>query len=59
MPRKITLDLPNLTGKRALLTGGSDGMGLHIATRLAAAGAELLLPVRNRRKGEAAVATVG
>ncbi|KZE32989.1 SDR family oxidoreductase [Microbacterium sp. T32] len=58
MPRKITLDLPNLTGKRALLTGGSDGMGLHIATRLAAAGAELLLPVRNRRKGEAAVATI-
>lgn len=58
MPRQITLDIPNLTGKRALLTGGSDGMGLHIATRLAAAGAELLLPVRNRTKGEAAAAAI-
>ncbi|MDQ1205855.1 SDR family oxidoreductase [Microbacterium sp. SORGH_AS_0862] len=58
MPRQITLDIPNLTGKRALLTGGSDGMGLRIATRLAAAGAELILPVRNRTKGEAAVAAI-
>lgn len=58
MPRQITLDIPNLTGKRALLTGGSDGMGLHIASRLAAAGAELLLPVRNRTKGEAAAAAI-
>jgi len=40
------------------VTGGSDGIGLGIATRLAGAGAELLLPVRNRAKGEAAVAEI-
>jgi NAD(P)-dependent dehydrogenase (short-subunit alcohol dehydrogenase family) len=52
------IQLPDLTGTRALVTGASDGMGLVIATRLAAAGAELLLPVRNPRKGEAAVETI-
>ena len=49
-----TLEIPDLTGRRALVTGGSDGIGLGIATRLAAAGAELVLPVRNPAKGEKA-----
>jgi NAD(P)-dependent dehydrogenase (short-subunit alcohol dehydrogenase family) len=52
------MQLPDLTAKRALVTGASDGIGLLIATRLAAAGAELVLPVRNPRKGEAALATI-
>jgi NAD(P)-dependent dehydrogenase (short-subunit alcohol dehydrogenase family) len=56
--RPIDFPLPDLTDTRALLTGGSDGIGLGIATRLAAAGAEVLLPVRNRAKGEAAVAAI-
>jgi NAD(P)-dependent dehydrogenase (short-subunit alcohol dehydrogenase family) len=50
----IDISIPNLTGRRAVLTGGSDGIGLHIAQRLAAAGAVLVLPVRNRGKGERA-----
>ncbi|GAA5150178.1 SDR family oxidoreductase [Nocardioides marinquilinus] len=58
MPRTYDLPLPDLTGRRALVTGASDGMGLGIAERLAGAGAEVLLPVRNRAKGEAAVARI-
>ncbi|PPS88882.1 SDR family oxidoreductase [Streptomyces sp. MH60] len=56
MPRTdFDITVPDLTGRRAVVTGASDGLGLGIATRLAAAGAEVLLPVRNPRKGEAAL----
>lgn len=59
MPRnKIDIDVPDLSGTRALVTGGSDGIGLGIVRRLAAAGAEVLLPVRNARKGAAAIDAV-
>ena len=59
MPRKdIDITLPDISGRRIVLTGGSDGMGLIMATRLAAAGADLILPVRNAGKGEAAIATI-
>lgn len=59
MPRRTpTLALPDLSGRRAVVTGGSDGIGLGIATRLAAAGAEVVLPVRNPTKGEAAIASI-
>jgi NAD(P)-dependent dehydrogenase (short-subunit alcohol dehydrogenase family) len=56
MPRTdFDITVPDLTGRRALVTGASDGIGLGVATRLAAAGAEVLLPVRNPGKGEAAL----
>ena len=54
-PRQYDITLPDLTGRRAVVTGASDGMGLGIAAALAGAGAEVLLPVRNPAKGEAAV----
>ncbi len=59
MPRRpIDITVPDLTGKRAVVTGASDGMGLAMARRLAAAGAEVIMPVRNPRKGEAAIAGI-
>ncbi|MCD5354729.1 SDR family oxidoreductase [Kineosporia mesophila] len=59
MPRsQPDITVPDLTGKLAVVTGASDGMGLVLATRLAAAGAALILPVRNPRKGEAAAVTI-
>jgi NAD(P)-dependent dehydrogenase (short-subunit alcohol dehydrogenase family) len=50
--------VPDLSGKLAVVTGASDGVGLGLAARLAGAGAEVVLPVRNRGKGEAAVARI-
>lgn len=47
--------VPDLAGKLAVVTGASDGVGLGLAERLAQAGAELVLPVRNQAKGERAL----
>ncbi|TXK17760.1 SDR family oxidoreductase [Homoserinibacter sp. GY 40078] len=54
----IDITIPDQTGVRAVVTGASDGMGFHIAERLAAAGAEVIIPVRNPTKGEAAIARI-
>jgi NAD(P)-dependent dehydrogenase (short-subunit alcohol dehydrogenase family) len=48
--------VPDLSGKLAVVTGASDGIGLALAARLARAGAEVVLPVRNPAKGAAAAA---
>lgn len=59
MPRRtIDITIPNLSGQRAVITGASDGMGLRMAARLAAAGTEVIMPVRNMAKGEAAIASI-
>ena len=41
----------NLTGKRAIVTGGSSGIGIETARVLASAGAEVTLAVRNTEAG--------
>ena len=56
--RQPDITVPDLTGKLAVVTGASDGVGQSLAARLAAAGAEVIMPVRNQRKGEAAIATI-
>jgi NAD(P)-dependent dehydrogenase (short-subunit alcohol dehydrogenase family) len=58
MSRTHDLQIPDLHGRRAVVTGASDGIGRVIALRLARAGAEVILPVRNSSKGEAAVAGI-
>ncbi|GAA1394183.1 SDR family oxidoreductase [Pseudonocardia kongjuensis] len=58
MPRTIDITLPDLTGKLAVVTGASDGIGAVIARRLAGAGAELIMPVRNPAKGERAAGAI-
>ena len=55
MTRNATVDVPDLSGRRVVVTGGSDGIGLGLTQRLAAAGAEVVLPVRNTDKGRDAV----
>ncbi|WP_307834491.1 SDR family NAD(P)-dependent oxidoreductase [Paractinoplanes lichenicola] len=47
-----------MNDKLAIVTGASSGVGLGLATRLAAAGVELILPVRDAAKRSAAVATI-
>jgi gluconate 5-dehydrogenase len=54
----MSLTLFDLTGRRALITGSSQGIGLAIAEGLAAAGAEVVLNGRNRVKLDTAVAAL-
>jgi NAD(P)-dependent dehydrogenase (short-subunit alcohol dehydrogenase family) len=42
----------DLTGRRAVVTGGASGIGIETARALAGAGAEVTLAVRNRDAGE-------
>ena len=47
-----------ISGKTAVVTGASSGLGLEASVKLAGLGADLVLVARDRRRGEAAVATV-
>lgn len=48
-----------LAGRRALVTGGTAGIGLETARLLAAAGAEVIVTGRDRDRGAAAAADLG
>jgi NAD(P)-dependent dehydrogenase (short-subunit alcohol dehydrogenase family) len=56
--KQSDIAVPDLSGKIAVVTGASDGVGLALAMRLAGAGAEVVMPVRDAGKGEAAVAKI-
>jgi NAD(P)-dependent dehydrogenase (short-subunit alcohol dehydrogenase family) len=47
-------DIPELTGKTAIVTGANSGLGKEAAHALAAAGARVVLAVRDPEKGKAA-----
>ena len=55
----MSLTLFDLSGKRALITGSSQGIGLSLAEGLAKAGASVVLNGRSADKVDAAVASIG
>ncbi|HEY7632862.1 MAG TPA: SDR family NAD(P)-dependent oxidoreductase [Thermoleophilaceae bacterium] len=52
------VDGVDLSGKRAIVTGGASGIGVETARALAGAGAEVTLAVRNTRAGEEVAADI-
>jgi NAD(P)-dependent dehydrogenase (short-subunit alcohol dehydrogenase family) len=61
--RETSMPLPgiqlfNLTGRLAIVTGGSKGLGQAMAAGLASAGADLLLTSRNEEEVRAVAATI-
>jgi NAD(P)-dependent dehydrogenase (short-subunit alcohol dehydrogenase family) len=51
----LAVTVPDLSGKLAVVTGSNSGLGLGLTTRLSAAGADVIMAIRNRAKGEAAI----
>jgi NAD(P)-dependent dehydrogenase (short-subunit alcohol dehydrogenase family) len=51
-------DIPDQSGRVAIVTGGNSGLGLAAARALAAAGAETILACRDTEKAEAAAASI-
>ena len=45
-----TADIPDLTGRVAVITGSNAGLGFHIAADLAGAGARVIMACRNETK---------
>ncbi|MEO7331169.1 MAG: oxidoreductase, partial [Minicystis sp.] len=51
-------DIPDQTGRTAIVTGANTGIGLETARMLAKKGAEVVLACRNPEKGQAALASI-
>jgi NAD(P)-dependent dehydrogenase (short-subunit alcohol dehydrogenase family) len=51
-------DIPDLSGRTAVVTGANSGVGFEVAMELAAHGAHVILACRNPDKGAAALARV-
>ena len=52
------MNLFDLTGRVAVITGGNGGLGLAIALGMAEAGASVVIAARNAAKAEKALATL-
>lgn len=52
-------DIPDLTGRVAVVTGANRGLGLEITRDLAGAGARVIMGCRDEASGEAAAAAIG
>ncbi|HTX97446.1 MAG TPA: SDR family oxidoreductase [Mycobacterium sp.] len=55
MVSNLVATVPDLSGKLVVITGANSGLGLGLARRLSAAGADVVMAIRNRAKGEAAI----
>ena len=59
MSNWTTADIPDQTGRVAVITGANTGLGYETAAALAARGAHVVLAVRNVEKGKQAAARIG
>lgn len=55
MVHDLVATVPDLSGKLAVVTGANSGLGFGLAKRLSAAGADVVMAIRNQAKGEAAI----
>jgi NAD(P)-dependent dehydrogenase (short-subunit alcohol dehydrogenase family) len=58
MSKKTQIDIPDQSGRFVVITGSNSGIGLEAARELAGAGAEVVLAVRNLKKGEGAAVSI-
>ncbi|GIG89488.1 SDR family oxidoreductase [Plantactinospora endophytica] len=56
--RSPDIDVPDLAGKLAVVTGANSGIGFGASSRLARAGAEVILAVRDEARGNKALAEI-
>ncbi len=56
--RWTSADLPDLSGRTAVVTGGSSGLDTEAVRALAGAGARVVLAVRDTARGESVAATI-
>jgi NAD(P)-dependent dehydrogenase (short-subunit alcohol dehydrogenase family) len=56
--KKPDITVTDLTGKLAVVTGANSGLGFGLTGRLARAGAEVILAVRNAGKGQGAAGEI-
>ena len=56
--RWTAADIPDLTGKTAIVTGGNSGVGFEIAIELARHGANTIIACRSTSRGEVAVTKI-
>ncbi|SPM42099.1 NAD(P)-dependent dehydrogenase, short-chain alcohol dehydrogenase family [Mycobacterium numidiamassiliense] len=55
MANHLVATVPDLSGKLVVVTGSNSGLGFGLARRLSAAGADVVMAIRNRTKGEQAI----
>lgn len=54
----LSLEVPDLSGRFAVVTGANSGLGFGLTKSLAAAGADVVMAIRNKAKGETAIAAI-